>query len=182
LIRPSILLVSNSSSNSFSHQAAKSYKPQSTCRSTSVQLQLPILLPLPCMLLLHHYGRHMLPQMPNALVEGTKTLGEAFPECNTRGRASGDASHGKGLPRVSKIVHSGKPLPSVILALGEDLTPLEPSAVFFEKSSSPSATLGEDNNPLPRVLHSRKKFDFFNPLPPVLGMGTRGSLFFCFSL
>jgi hypothetical protein len=26
---------------------------------------------------------------------GPKTLGEAFPECNTRGRASGDASHGK---------------------------------------------------------------------------------------
>jgi len=28
------------------------------------------------------------------------------------------------LPRVSKIVHSGKALPSAVLALGEDLTPL----------------------------------------------------------
>jgi hypothetical protein len=42
-----------------------------------------------------HYRRQLLPRVPNALGEGPKTLGEAFPECNTRGRASGDASHGK---------------------------------------------------------------------------------------
>jgi hypothetical protein len=61
-----------------------------------------------------HYRRQLLPRVPNALGEGAKTLGEAFPECNTRGRASGDASHGEetfpecqksytrgSLPRVS---------------------------------------------------------------------------------
>jgi hypothetical protein len=106
-----------------------------------------------------HYKRQLLPRVSNALEEGAKTLGEAFPECNTRGRASGDAPHGeeafpechpstrgsfdavgavhpfflKPLPRVQ---HSWKNFlkknssPSV--ALGEEFC-------FFKKSSSPSA-------------------------------------------
>jgi hypothetical protein len=41
----------------------------------------------------------MLPQVPNALGEGSKTLGGDFPECNTGGRATGDASHSEeGFP------------------------------------------------------------------------------------
>jgi hypothetical protein len=42
-----------------------------------------------------HYRRRRLPRVYLALGEEGKTLGEAFPECNTRGRGSGDASHGK---------------------------------------------------------------------------------------
>jgi hypothetical protein len=53
----------------------------------------------------------------------------------------GCLSRERGLPRVPKIVHSGKPSPSVILPLGDDLTP-SPSSPFFY--SSPSATLGEE--------------------------------------
>jgi hypothetical protein len=56
----------------------------------------------------------------------------------------GCLSRGRGLPRVPKIVHLGKPSPSAVLALGEDLTPSVLS-VFFGK-------------PLPRVQHSGKKF------------------------
>jgi hypothetical protein len=40
---------------------------------------------------------------------------------------------------VPNLVH-----PSVVLALGEDFTPSVPSAVFLEKTSSPSATLGKE--------------------------------------
>jgi hypothetical protein len=60
---------------------------------------------------------------------------------NTRGRLPwvqhsgkslrGCLSWGRGLPRVPKIVHSGKPSPSVVLALGEDLPPSAPSTFFF---------------------------------------------------
>jgi hypothetical protein len=69
---------------------------------------------------------------------------------------------------VPKIVHLGKPSPSAVLALGEDLTPSVLS-VFFWKTSSSSATLGEEIfysfNPLPRVQHLGKNFLFFlNPL------------------
>jgi hypothetical protein len=81
-----------------------------------------------------------------ALGEGPITLGEAFPECNTRGRASGGASHGE------------EAFPSVVLALGEDLTPSVPSVFLkklfpecntrernlFFKSSSPSVILGKE--------------------------------------
>jgi hypothetical protein len=35
-----------------------------------------------------HYGSQWLPRVPVA-------LGEAFPECNTRGRGSGEATHGE---------------------------------------------------------------------------------------
>jgi hypothetical protein len=44
-----------------------------------------------------HYRSHPLPRVPQALGEELKTLGEAFPECNTRGRASGEAAHGEEL-------------------------------------------------------------------------------------
>jgi hypothetical protein len=60
-----------------------------------------------------HYRRRLLPRVPNALGEGPKTLGEAFPECNTRGRASGDASHGKeAFPECQKSYTRGS-LPRV---------------------------------------------------------------------
>ena len=52
------------------------------------------------------------------------------------------------LPRVSKIVHSGKALPSAVLALGEDLTPLADDRRRFFYF-------------LPRVQHSGKIFEFF---------------------
>jgi hypothetical protein len=75
--------------------------------------------------------------------------GKSFRESGSRGR---------GLPRVSKIVHSGKASPSATVALGEDLTPSVPSTFFY---SSPSVALGEEirfflKNPLPRVQHSGK--------------------------
>jgi hypothetical protein len=55
------------------------------------------------------YGSQWLPRVPVALGEGTVALGEAFPECNTRGRGSGEAAHGEqAFPRVPHIAHSGK--------------------------------------------------------------------------
>jgi hypothetical protein len=86
----------------------------------------------------------LLPRVPNALGEGAKTLGEAFPECNTRGRASGDASHGEEVfPECQKSYTRGR-----CNAVGV-------VRFFFGK-------------PLPQVQHSGKKFVFlFNPLPRV---------------
>jgi hypothetical protein len=95
----------------------------------------------------------------------------------------GCLSRERALPRVPKIVHSGKTTPSAVLALGEELTPSVLSAFGFWKSSSPSATLGEEfyffKKTLPRVLHSGKKLFFKkiqNPLPEALG-----EKFFCFN-
>jgi hypothetical protein len=69
----------------------------------------------------------MLPRVPQALGEEAKTLGEAFPECNTRGRASGEAAHGEELfPECQKSYTRGTPRATV--ALGEGLTP---STGFF---------------------------------------------------
>jgi hypothetical protein len=60
-----------------------------------------------------HYSSHLLPRVPQALGEEPKALGEAFPECNTRGRASGDAPHGEGLfPECQKSYTRGS-LPRV---------------------------------------------------------------------
>jgi disease resistance protein RPM1 len=60
-----------------------------------------------------HYRSRLLPRVPNALGEGAATLGEAFPECNTRGRASEDASHGKeAFPESQKSCTRGS-LPRV---------------------------------------------------------------------
>jgi hypothetical protein len=38
----------------------------------------------------YHYRRRGLPRVPVALGEGPVALGEAFPECNSRGRGSGE--------------------------------------------------------------------------------------------
>jgi len=49
-----------------------------------------------------HYGREWLPLVPNA-------LGEAFSECNTRGRASGVSLHGKDVfPKSRKSYTQGR--------------------------------------------------------------------------
>jgi hypothetical protein len=42
-----------------------------------------------------HYGGPLLPRVSNALGEDPKTLGEDFPDYNTRGSTTGDASHEK---------------------------------------------------------------------------------------
>jgi len=44
-----------------------------------------------------YYGRHWLPLVSNALGEGLVALGEAFLECNTRGRLPGVSLHEKGV-------------------------------------------------------------------------------------
>jgi hypothetical protein len=89
---------------------------------------------------------------------------------NTRGRLPrvqhsgkayrGSNSRGRGLPRVLNLVHSGKPFPSAVLPLGDDLTPSVPSPIFFT---------------LPRVQHSGKKFPFFKKkfLPRVQHSGKK---------
>jgi hypothetical protein len=51
-----------------------------------------------------HYRSHPLPRVPKALGEEPKTLGEAFPECNTRGRASGEVVHGEKLMKYIKKI------------------------------------------------------------------------------
>jgi hypothetical protein len=56
-----------------------------------------------------HYRSHLLPRVPQALGEEPKALGEAFPESNTRGRASGDAAHGEELfPECQKSYIQGR--------------------------------------------------------------------------
>jgi hypothetical protein len=61
----------------------------------------------------HHYRSHPLPRVPKALGEEPKTLGEAFPECNTRGRASGEVVHGEEVfPECQKSYTRGR-LPRV---------------------------------------------------------------------
>jgi hypothetical protein len=86
------------------------------------------------------------------------TLGEELPGMPFTGKRP---SRERGLPRLLKIAHLGKPSPSVTSTLGEELTPFAPSALFSKKktlpraqhsgkkffkkkSSSPSATLGEE--------------------------------------
>jgi hypothetical protein len=76
----------------------------------------------------------------------------------------GCPSRERGLPRVPKIVHSGKPSPSAILPLGDDLTPLVPSPFFLlfpECNTRGRNFLFFILKPLPRVQHSGKKFIFF---------------------
>jgi hypothetical protein len=111
-----------------------------------------------------HYRRSPLPRVSKALGDDPKTLGESFPECNTRGRGS----RGRGLPQVPKLVHSEKPFPSVMLPLGDDLTPSAPSPVFFLNLFPECNTRGRNSfffgKPLPRVLmtrHSGKPSLFF---------------------
>jgi hypothetical protein len=76
--------------------------------------------------------------------KGQKHSGKPSPSAKcTRGRASGNASHGKEvfpecqnshtrgrLLGVPKLAHSGKASPSAVLALGEDFTPSMLSAFF----------------------------------------------------
>jgi hypothetical protein len=90
-----------------------------------------------------HYGRRRLPRVTNTLGEGTKTLGEGFPECNTRGRPSGDASHGEAF-------HKGQ-----ATSRGQFNT-IDVISFFL---------------PLPRVQHSGKKFLFWTPFPRVQHSG-----------
>jgi hypothetical protein len=55
-----------------------------------------------------HYRSHLLPRVPQALGEEPKTLVEAFPECNTRRRAFGEAAHGEELfPECQKSYTRG---------------------------------------------------------------------------
>jgi hypothetical protein len=87
-----------------------------------------------------------------------KTLGEAFPGCNTRGRASGDLKN--PLPReqhLGKIFFKKKSLFPGCNTRGRIL-------LFFKK------TLFPECNTRGRDLLFKKK----NPLPRVLILGTRG--------
>jgi hypothetical protein len=64
-------------------------------------------------------------------------------------------SRGRRLPRVPKIMHSGKASPSVVSALGEDLTPsADDRCRFLFLFSFPSVFL-------PRVQHSGRFLSFF---------------------
>jgi hypothetical protein len=116
-----------------------------------------------------HYGRHR------------NTRG-SLPRVQHSGKSfRGYLSRERGLPRVLKIVHSGKPSPSAVLALGKDLTPSVSSA-FFLRKHLPRVQHSVKNffffykNPLPRVLHSGKEFDFFkkNLFPECPIPSTRG--------
>jgi hypothetical protein len=60
-----------------------------------------------------HYSSQLLPRVPQALGKEPKALGEAL-------SFRGSGSRGRALPRVPKIVHSGKTSPSATVALGED--------------------------------------------------------------
>jgi hypothetical protein len=108
---------------------------------------------------------HLALQEPPASLSASSTWGRAkntrgsHPRVQHSGKSSrGSGSRGRALPRVSKIVNSGKTSASATVALGEDLTP---SAVFFT---------------LLRVQHSGKKFHFFNLFPECNTRG-RNSVF-----
>jgi hypothetical protein len=53
-----------------------------------------------------HYGRQGLPRMEDALGEGPVALRETFPECNSRGRESGEALHGEAAFPESRKSHT----------------------------------------------------------------------------
>jgi hypothetical protein len=117
-----------------------------------------------------HYGRRLLPRVPNALGEGTKTLGEAFP-ITTLGEEL------PGMPLTGK-----RSSPSVKnRTLGEAFPECRPNTrgrfdtvgavrrLFLTSSPSASATLGEEIPffiPLPRVQHLGKIFVFLENLFP----------------
>ena len=102
------------------------------------------------------------------------------------------------LPRVSKIVHSGKALPSAVLALGEDLTPLAGGRrcfffIFFPECNTRERFLKFFFKILFAECRSsgtrgRNLFFFYkNPSSPsataqALGEATSKILFFCFSM
>jgi hypothetical protein len=108
------------------------------------------------------------------------TAATCFPEClkhsgksqkHSGKKHSGKSLRGclsreRGLPRVPKIVHSGKPSPSAILPLGDDLTPSAPSPFFllFPECNTRGRNFLFFSKPLPRVpmpRHSGKPPLFF---------------------
>jgi hypothetical protein len=84
--------------------------------------------------------------VPEALGKGTKTLGKAFAECNTRQRASVESFNGKASFAECQTWRTRQRFCRVPMALGKVLTP---SAIlfiltFFYLFSLPSATLGKE--------------------------------------
>jgi hypothetical protein len=58
---------------------------------------------------IYHYGRQVLPRVPTALGEGSVALGEGFPECNSRGRGSGEEAHGEAaFPECQQLHTRGR--------------------------------------------------------------------------
>jgi hypothetical protein len=85
-----------------------------------------------------------LPRVTNALGEDPKTLGEGFPECNTRGRLPGKRFTGK------------RPSPSAkSRALGETFPECRPS-IRGRINTVGTISLFLKKIPLPRVQHSGK--------------------------
>jgi hypothetical protein len=60
-----------------------------------------------------HYGSRSLPRVSITLGEDPKTLGEGFPECNTRGRPTGEAVHGEDAFPECQISCTRRSLPRV---------------------------------------------------------------------
>jgi hypothetical protein len=84
------------------------------------------------------------PQNTRGSLPRVQHSGKSFRGCPSRER---------GLPRVPKIVHSGKPSPSVVLALGEDFTPSVPSARFcFFKLFPECCTRGRNLSFLKKII------------------------------
>ena len=87
--------------------------------------------------------------MSNALGEGPVVLGEAFPECNTRGREPGYLFTGNASSPRAENRALGEGFPESRLALGEELRPL----VSRRRRFLLSLFL---KNFLPQVQHSGK--------------------------
>jgi hypothetical protein len=82
-----------------------------------------------------------LPRVTNALGEDPKTLGEGFPECNTRGRPTGEAVHGEEAFPECQISCTQKSL--------------------FPECNTRGRLFVLKKETLPQVLHSGKKFVIF---------------------
>jgi hypothetical protein len=70
-----------------------------------------------------HYQKSPLPQVSKALGGRLQNTRGRLPRVQHSWKANrGSDSRERGHPRVPNLVHSGKPSPSVMLPLGEDLT------------------------------------------------------------
>ena len=106
-----------------------------------------------------HYGKQRLPLVSNALGEGPVALGEAFSECNTRGRGPEVSLHGKGVfPESRKLCTRGRlsrepsSTQGIVDAVGEQTEPFP--SLFFLKFFFPECNT-QGKNPLPRAPQPR---------------------------
>jgi hypothetical protein len=125
----------------------------------------------------------MLPRVPNALGEGKKHSRKPSPSATLGGEPPGMPLTGKRSSPSVKNRTLGKASPECHPSTRGIFDVVGAVRRFLKKSSSSSATLGEENYLFlikilfPECCTRGRNSIFFNPLPRVLGMGTRGKVF-----